>query len=765
MGSESKKNSVPEIAEKVVKNLKEIVNETEQEIYAVLKDCDMDPNRAVERLLSQDTFHEVRSKRERRKEMKEALDSRTRSNNVGLSCGRKIGAGNDRTGVQSGLTHVTYNELGKAASNGDVGSVFPSVTSYTTDVLGKITSESFCADNGRSSLGTGDSISDSTQVSPRLQPSQLGVRNGHLSMADIVRMGRASEDVVSHNHYNASVVSTSGNSESSLSLQCQNNSEQQVFHEEWPVSEQPIIDNLQELNCSSSSNVNGSSEHPSGHDTAVSLHRNCESDATQQIISEKIESGSTSSKHTSMSSNAGLGSLSNSNIKNTQSSDFYNSYKHHKDVSSATSDIQQLSIKETKQEVSSSEDNPIVVLPNHLQALAAECSHLSFGTYNGGCNSTSMIHASNISRSGIEEKSAVASGSSAEFLDASSVYHGDKELGFDQTHRETTYVKNQDFLSSPHQELLKNIVPVETLGYECNTMASVLDRSLQKSHWATPSLPLKQPASQWENFSSFPREKNADSDLISSDVLAFLITQSQPARFSNAVSSISNPATTLSEVMEPDTCAPPNRSTSLQDISLQSSIQFQQLLDRKGHRSLPQNQSYMATINSQQAFSAYNQSHADMKYNFPQSRNEILMNRLPVAITRDAFGYGNNGSSFSSSGSFLSNSSLGYSMASSNFNETLPPHYSGERNLSSTQKQAYFSQWGDYGAESRSSSLPARTQYDFLRQTSAALSQYVNPGYSELYHSQAPVVDEVQRPDGFRDLASKQLHQFWHRSH
>ncbi|OIW13405.1 hypothetical protein TanjilG_19757 [Lupinus angustifolius] len=764
MGSESKKNSVPEIAEKVVRNLKEIVNGTEQEIYAVLKDCDMDPNRAVEKLLSQDTFHEVRSKRERRKEMKEALDSRTRSNNVGLCCGRKIGAGNDRNVVQSGLTHVTYNELGKAASNGDVGSVFPSVTSYTTDVLGKITrSESFVADNGRRSLGTGDSISASTQVSPRLQPSLLGVRNGHLSMADIVRMGRASEDVVSHNHYNASAVSASGNPESSLSLQCQNNSEKQFFHEKWPVIEQPITDNLQELNLSSSSNVNGSPEHPSRHDTAVSLHRNFELDATQQIISEKIESGSTSSKHTSMSSNAGLGSLSNSNIKSTRSSDFCNSYKHHE----ATSDIQQLSISETKQEVSSSEDNPIVVLPNHLQALAAECSHLSFGTYNSGCNLTSMILASNISRSGIEEKSAAASGSSAEFLDASSVYHGDKQLGFDQTQRGTTDGKNQDFLSSPHQELVKNIVPVETLGYECNTMASVLDRSLQKSHRATPSLPLKQPASQWENYSTFPREKHADSDLISSDVLAFLISQSQPARFSNAVSSISNPATTLSEVMEPGTCALPNRSASLQDISLQSAIQFQQLLDRKGHCSLPQNQSYMATINSQQAFSgstAYNQSQADMKYNLPQNRKEILMNRLAVATARDAFSYGIRGSSFCSSGSFPSNSSLGYSMASSNFNEILPPQYSGGRNLSSTQHQGYFSQW-DYGAESRSSSLPARTQYDFLGQSSAALSQYVNPRYSDLYLSQAPVVDEVQQPDGFRDLASKQLHQFWHQSH
>lgn len=38
---------------KVVQSVKEIVNCTEQEIYAVLKECDMDPNLAVEKLIAQ----------------------------------------------------------------------------------------------------------------------------------------------------------------------------------------------------------------------------------------------------------------------------------------------------------------------------------------------------------------------------------------------------------------------------------------------------------------------------------------------------------------------------------------------------------------------------------------------------------------------------------------------------------------------------------------------------------------------------------------
>lgn len=146
------------------------------------------------------------------------------------------------------------------------------------------------------------------------------------------------------------------------------------------------------------------------------------------------------------------------------------------------------------------------------------------------------------------------------------------------------------------------------------------------------------------------------------------------------------------QVMEPAAFALPNRSALPQDLSVQSLMQFQQMLDTKGYRSLPQNQSYMATTNSQQAFSgstAYNQSHADMKYYLPQNKNEFLMSRLPAATARDALGYGNLGSSFYSSGSFPSNPSLGYTMASSNFDEILPSQYNGARNLSSIQQVSF----------------------------------------------------------------------------
>lgn len=46
-------SDIPSGSKKMIQSLKEIVNCPEAEIYAVLKDCNMDPNEAVSRLLSQ----------------------------------------------------------------------------------------------------------------------------------------------------------------------------------------------------------------------------------------------------------------------------------------------------------------------------------------------------------------------------------------------------------------------------------------------------------------------------------------------------------------------------------------------------------------------------------------------------------------------------------------------------------------------------------------------------------------------------------------
>ncbi|XP_058089492.1 GBF-interacting protein 1-like isoform X2 [Magnolia sinica] len=61
--------SIPNNVRKMVQDIKEIAgNHTDEEIYAMLKECSMDPNETAQKLLLQDPFHEVKRKRDRRKE-------------------------------------------------------------------------------------------------------------------------------------------------------------------------------------------------------------------------------------------------------------------------------------------------------------------------------------------------------------------------------------------------------------------------------------------------------------------------------------------------------------------------------------------------------------------------------------------------------------------------------------------------------------------------------------------------------------------------
>ncbi|XP_058112786.1 GBF-interacting protein 1-like isoform X3 [Magnolia sinica] len=84
--------SIPNNVKKTIQHIKEIAgNHTDDEIYAMLKECSMNPDETVDKLLNQDPFHEVKRKRDRRKESvntREPTDSRWRSNMQGRGGGR-----------------------------------------------------------------------------------------------------------------------------------------------------------------------------------------------------------------------------------------------------------------------------------------------------------------------------------------------------------------------------------------------------------------------------------------------------------------------------------------------------------------------------------------------------------------------------------------------------------------------------------------------------------------------------------------------------
>ncbi|KAI9114638.1 hypothetical protein K1719_014336 [Acacia pycnantha] len=727
MGSESKdkigasggRQEMSPATKKVVQSLKEIVNCTgctDQEIYDVLVECDMDPDRAVERLLTQDTFHEVKSKRERRKEMKEAVDSRPRHCSVDLSRGGKI---SNEHNVHGGSTQGTSSELGKAAEKAEVGSVCPSVSSSMTRVTGNdMASDSFGADNRQQSLGAAG-------VSSRLQPTLLGVSKGHLTMADIVKMGKPSQDAVSH-HSKAPGLSALTNPESSLSSYHHDRIQQEDFNHERPVIEKPVVGNESHASkLSALSNANMPSDHFNPQSNKDSLLSNCGSDEAQvplQDISsdnvdpDKIDSGFLPSRHPTVN-DTGLASDSNSNLRNTGSTNSYSSFDYQKDVSLAASDIQQLSLRDPKPEVVSTKDKSALVLPSHIRGLSDKCSHLSFGRFNNGINSTSSaMLASHASNSGLEVKAAGADGGSlAQNLDASnSVYHSDKIPGYD-VFKEAAIDTNYDFPSSFQQELVKRTSPEATISHEYAPMSSIADHSFQNSQWTSNPLPFKRPGYQTGNMSAFSRET----------------------------------------VMEPH-FSMPQRSSLLDDRRVQS---FQQLEphDIRGYHPKFQNQQYVPPA-VQQAFSdgsAYGHSLADMIH--PQNRKEFVTSRLTPARGRDSFGYGNPGSYI---GSFPPKSPIGPMMPSSNFDDILPSQYNNRRNGSFIQQHGSFSTW-DYGQELRSMPLPGSTHHNSQGQTRQALPQYMTPGYSNLHHSGAGLPAQFQqRQVGSQDFSSNRSRQF-----
>ncbi|KAI4306242.1 hypothetical protein L6164_029534 [Bauhinia variegata] len=61
---------IPSNVMKTIQDIREITckQHSDDEIYAVLKDCSMDPNETAQKLLYLDTFHEVRRRRDRKKE-------------------------------------------------------------------------------------------------------------------------------------------------------------------------------------------------------------------------------------------------------------------------------------------------------------------------------------------------------------------------------------------------------------------------------------------------------------------------------------------------------------------------------------------------------------------------------------------------------------------------------------------------------------------------------------------------------------------------
>lgn len=83
--------------------------------------------------------------------------------------------------------------------------------------------------------------------------------------------------------------------------------------------------------------------------------------------------------------------------------------------------LEQLNLQRDDQETEPEEDNPSVVIPNHLQLHTSECLNLSFGSF-GAANNASLSgsgpYTSGPSKSNLEDTTGAADVSPIESLDA-----------------------------------------------------------------------------------------------------------------------------------------------------------------------------------------------------------------------------------------------------------------------------------------------------------------------------------------------------------
>ncbi|XP_012068902.1 uncharacterized protein LOC105631409 isoform X2 [Jatropha curcas] len=103
-GTQSQTHTLSARVRKTIQSIKEIVgNFSDADIYMALKETNMDPNETAQKLLNQDPFHEVRRKRDKKKESmgyRVAVDSRKNSENLGQ--GAKTRIFSDRNARQGG---------------------------------------------------------------------------------------------------------------------------------------------------------------------------------------------------------------------------------------------------------------------------------------------------------------------------------------------------------------------------------------------------------------------------------------------------------------------------------------------------------------------------------------------------------------------------------------------------------------------------------------------------------------------------------------
>ncbi|XP_076931133.1 uncharacterized protein LOC143596172 [Bidens hawaiensis] len=780
-------NGIPTASRKMVQSLKEIVNGvSDAEIYAALKDSNMDPNEAVNRLLSQDPFHEVKSKREKKKEFKDTTESRSRGG--GSTSNRGARSGTDRYTGRGGSSQFNTSESGglhgkSKRENGSSSYTRSSAPAYggaptNTSRTPQTYSGSVSYENKASTFCVTDGAATGSQPpSSGFQSAWLGAP-GQKSMADIVKMGKPQNRVYStpvppqppSTHYEAPET-------------------YQEHVDDWPVMEQPqtvVVQSKQYID-SQTEEVQAEDEHAYEEHAA-----NLQEDTSESAPLHD----------------------------NTYNDSFHHedhTFEHNEEqfthpvddgdalASSVTTNMQQLNIQEERNYDEPEEDISSVVIPNHLQVQTADCSHLSFGSFGSTMNPgfPGSFRSRQLGNKAEETPAEPDTSSVGPSETRNSEYYGNESMITPENnavHQAGPNSGNYDLPSASQAEVLKqeNAEVAHGNQYSFPSPTPGPGYSFDSTHLLNPGFPQSQTPSQIPNAAPFSNVMQAaytnslpntllaanghpvrESDLAYSP---FPISQSMTTKYGNSVPSISGSTISMAEALksgvfsssQPTPHTSPGNTIATgsalpQHLAMhpysQHTLPLGPFANMIGYPFLPQSYTYMPS-GFQQAFAGNSSYHQQLAAVLPQYKNSVSVSSLSQSAAVPS-GYGSFGNSTAIPGNYQVNQPAGPSGSSLNYDDVLNAYYKDNSQLLSLQQNENPATWV-HGAGSRQMpGVQASTYYGFQgqnqqpsgfrqgqpQQQQQPSQNYGGAGlnYPNYYHSQAGISQEHQLQQNTRD--------------
>lgn len=812
---------IPASARKLVQSLKEIVNSPEAEIYATLKECDMDPDATVNRLLTQDTFREVKSKRDKKKETKETGEPRTRAVNNTSTRGSRV---NSDRGPRSSYYQSSSND--NQAPRAKAAPVKENETNshHTSSILGPATGANNSHQKPSSTLNTATQIPSGLTDGPPLsthptpsgfQSAWSGGLHGHLSMADVVKMGRPQQaksasapvaPVVTDRSYAAQypAMPTSHAPKMGSAVPPETAESQPQSQPQLTVTDPLPITTSTVTNSSIADDWTIVDEAPvvaADYSAGVSSLEGEVDTQYGQVATSDVEVQVEESKIDAELDDA----LNNAAAYQSQGHSFEHDEDEEADedaVASAAGNFQQLNLHEEEAQHNAQEENPAVIIPDHLQVSNADCAHLSFGSFSSGA--FSGMFQQKALETHLEVSPAVEEPSTVEQPDnRNEEYYNNgplKASPTENTGRMGTRVETLDMptVSASEPDVLRNeaqdavhglqynVPSVSSHGFPSAAQPSGVEFGYPQSNNQLPNLTafssLLQANSLHGSLLAPTAQPSRDFDLSFSQLVT---SQAMPAKYMSSVPSTSGSTISVQEAAkqgvfsnqqvtaqtqnqnqsQTQTLASTNVPTGPplpQPLAVhpysQPTLPLAPFANLIGYPFLPQSYTYLPSTAFQQPYTgngAFHQSAAavpnagGIKYTtLPQYKSSVSSSTSMPQASSVVSGYGAFGGSGSVPGNFSVNPGSGSGASTSlGFDEALSSQYKDMSHYMSLQQQSENpAMWLHGAAGSRTlSTMPASNFYSYQGQTQHGgfrqgqqPSQLNSLGYPNFYHSQMP---------------------------